>query len=104
MHDRGGRSCYPRPILGLPPDWYKSFAYRSRAVVEPRGVLREFGLEMASEVEVRVVDSTADTRFLVLPVRPAGTEALTEAELATLVTRDCMIGVAVPRSGPAAAR
>ena len=104
MHDRGGRSCYPRPILGLPPDWYKSFAYRSRAVVEPRGVLREFGLEMASEVEVRVVDSTADTRFLVLPVRPAGTEALTETELASLVTRDCMIGVAVPRSAPAAAR
>ncbi len=89
-------SCYPRPILGRPPDWYKSFNYRKRAVNEPRGVMREFGLEVADDVEVRVHDSTADIRYLVLPVRPRGTEALTEEELRKLVTRDCMIGVSNP--------
>jgi nitrile hydratase len=93
-------SCYPRPVLGLPPDWYKSLAYRSRAVVEPRSVLHEFGLDLPDNVEVRVVDSTADTRFLVLPARPAGTEGMSERELAELVTRDCMIGTAVPRAVP----
>lgn len=91
-------SCYPRTILGLPPAWYKSLAYRSRVVVDPRGVLREFGLEIAPEVEVRVYDSTADIRYLVLPQRPAGTEGMTEAELAELVTRDSMIGVAKART------
>lgn len=90
-------SCYPRPILGRPPDWYKSFAYRSRAVVEPRAIMREFGTELADEVEVRVVDSSADMRYLVLPRRPADTEDLTEAELADLVTRDSMIGVTEAR-------
>jgi nitrile hydratase len=90
-------SCYPRPILGLPPDWYKSLSYRSRAVSQPRSVLREFGLELPSETEVRVLDSTADIRYLVLPERPAGTEDMSEAELADLVTRDSMIGVTNPR-------
>ncbi len=89
-------SCYPRPILGRPPDWYKSFNYRKRAVSEPRSVMREFGLEVADDVEVRVHDSTADIRYLVLPLRPRGTEALTEEELRKLVTRDCMIGVSDP--------
>ena len=88
-------SCYPTWLLGLPPDWYKSFAYRSRAVVDPRGVMREFGLDVG-DVEVRVVDSTADLRYLVLPQRPPGTEGMTEEELAGLVTRDSMIGVGVP--------
>lgn len=87
-------SCYPWPVLGLPPVWYKSAPYRSRAVIDPRGVLKEFGLELSPEVEVRVWDSTAELRYLVLPERPAGTEALTEDELAALVTRDAMIGVA----------
>ena len=87
-------SCYPWKILGLPPTWYKSFAYRSRAVIEPRAVLREFGLELDDQVTVHVWDSSADQRYMVLPERPAGTEELTEAELATLVTRDAMIGVA----------
>ena len=87
-------SCYPRPILGRPPDWYKSFAYRSRAVVEPRAVMREFGTELPDSVEVRVFDSSADIRYLVLPLRPPGTEGMSEEELATLVTRDAMIGVA----------
>jgi nitrile hydratase alpha subunit len=87
-------SCYPRTILGLPPAWYKSKAYRSRAVSEPRRVLAEFGTVLAPEIELRVVDSTADCRYLVLPLRPAGTEALGEDELAALVTRDAMIGVA----------
>ena len=97
-------SCYPRALLGRPPDWYKSFAYRSRAVVDPRGVMREFGLEVDASVEVRVLDSTADLRYLVLPRRPEGAEGLTEAELAKLVTRDCMIGVSSPRAPqPAAA-
>ena len=90
-------SCYPASLLGLPPDWYKSFAYRSRAVVDPRGVMREFGLEPGDEVEVRVLDSTADLRYLVLPLRPAGTEHMSEEELAALVTRDSMVGVAAPK-------
>jgi nitrile hydratase subunit alpha len=87
-------SCYPWSILGLPPVWYKSAAYRSRSVIDPRGVLREFGLELADDVEVRVWDSTADLRYLVLPERPAGTENMSEAALAALVTRDAMVGVA----------
>src|SRR5437868_7360251 len=87
-------SCYPWPVLGLPPIWYKSAPYRSRAVIDPRGVLREFGLELPSEVEVRVWDSTAELRYLVLPERPAGTDHLSEQELAALVTRDSMVGVA----------
>ncbi len=86
-------SCYPRTLLGLPPDWYKSKEYRSRVVVEPRAVLKEFGTEVADNVEIKVVDSTADMRYLVLPARPAGTEGLSEDELAALVTRDCMVGV-----------
>ena len=86
-------SCYPRPILGRPPDWYKSFNYRQRSVNDPRGVMREFGLVLPDDVEVRVHDSTADIRYLVLPLRPKGTEGLSETELARLVTRDSMIGV-----------
>jgi nitrile hydratase alpha subunit len=91
-------SCYPKALLGPPPDWYKSLPYRSRAVSDPRGVLREFGVELGDDVEVRVVDSTADVRYLVVPLRPAGTEGLAEEELAALVTRDSMIGVAQPRA------
>lgn len=91
-------SCYPRPILGPPPEWYKSPEYRGRVVREPRAVLAEFGLELAADVEIVVADSTADRRLLVLPGRPAGTEHLSEAELAALVTRDSMIGVGLPRS------
>ena len=87
-------SCYPWPTLGLPPVWYKSAPYRARAVIEPRAVLREFGVELPDDVEVRVWDSTAEIRYLVLPERPAGTEGLTEEQLAELVTRDSMIGVA----------
>ena len=87
-------SCYPWPVLGLPPSWYKSYAYRARVVREPRTVLREFGLELPDAVEVRVWDSNSDARYMVLPERPAGTEHLHEAELAALVTRDAMIGVA----------
>jgi len=87
-------SCYPWPVLGLPPVWYKSAPYRSRAVIDPRGVLREFGLELPEDVEVRVWDSTAELRYLILPERPAGTEKLSEDELAALVTRDAMVGVA----------
>jgi nitrile hydratase subunit alpha len=92
-------SCYPWPVLGLPPVWYKSAPYRSRSVIDPRGVLREFGLELLEDVEVRVWDSTAEVRYLVLPERPADTESLSEDALAALVTRDAMIGVAkiVPR-------
>ena len=86
-------SCYPRALLGRPPDWYKSFAYRSRAVVDPRGVLQEFGTDVSDETEVVVLDSTADLRYLVLPQRPAGTDGMSEEELAALVTRDSMIGV-----------
>jgi nitrile hydratase alpha subunit len=89
-------SCYPRALLGPPPDWYKSLPYRSRAVSDPRGVLREFGVELEADVELRVVDSTADIRYLVIPRRPAGSEAMSEEELATLVTRDSMIGVTQP--------
>ena len=90
-------SCYPRAILGRPPDWYKSFNYRSRAVREPRAVMREFGFEPPDEVEVVVHDSTADVRYMVLPMRPPGTEDLDEEELAGLVTRDSLVGVSVPR-------
>src|SRR5215204_3136796 len=90
-------SCYPRAILGRPPDWYKSFNYRSRAVVEPRAVMKEFGLEIPENVRVAVHDSSADVRYMVLPMRPPGTESLGEEELAELVTRDSLIGVTVPR-------
>jgi len=86
-------SCYPWPVLGLPPVWYKSAPYRSRAVIDPRGILREFGTELADEVQVRVWDSTAELRYLVLPERPANTEAMDEVALAGLVTRNAMIGV-----------
>jgi nitrile hydratase len=86
-------SCYPWPVLGLPPAWYKSAAYRSRSVIEPRAVLAEFGLDLPEDVEVRVWDSTAEVRYLVLPERPPGTEAMSEDELAALVSRDAMIGV-----------
>jgi nitrile hydratase len=86
-------SCYPWPVLGLPPAWYKDAAYRSRIVIDPRGVLREFGTALDDDVEVRVWDSSAEVRYLVLPARPAGTEHLSEAELAELVNRDAMIGV-----------
>jgi len=95
-------SCYPRTLLGIPPDWYKSLPYRSRAVTDPRGVMKAFGLELPDSVEVRVLDSTADMRYLVVPRRPPGTDHLTEEELAQLVTRDSMIGVANPQySAPA---
>lgn len=91
-------SCYPRALLGLPPAWYKSFAYRSRVVNEPRAVLAEFGTTLPDNTVVRVHDSTADLRYLVLPMRPANTETLSEEELAALVTRDSMIGVSAARS------
>ena len=94
-------SCYPWSVLGLPPVWYKSAAYRSRAVIDPRGVLREFGLELPDHVEIRVWDSTAELRYLVLPERPAGTEGLSEQELSALVTRDAMVGVAKLTTPPA---
>jgi nitrile hydratase alpha subunit len=94
-------SCYPRALLGPPPDWYKSVPYRSRAVSDPRGVLAEFGVALDDGVELRVLDSTADVRYLVIPRRPPGTEDLGEDELAALVTRDAMIGVAQP-AAPAA--
>ncbi len=87
-------SCYPWPVLGLPPLWYKSAAYRSRSVIDPRGLLKELGLELPADVEVRVWDSTAEVRYLVLPERPAGTGKLSEAQLAALVTRDAMVGIA----------
>jgi nitrile hydratase subunit alpha len=87
-------SCYPWPLLGLPPRWYKSAPYRSRAVIDPRGVLKEFGVELEPEVEVRVWDSTAEVRYLVLPQRPSGSESMSQGELASLVTRDSMIGTA----------
>jgi nitrile hydratase alpha subunit len=89
-------SCYPRALLGPPPSWYKSLPYRSRAVSDPRGVLDEFGVELGDDVELRVLDSTADIRYLVMPLRPAGTEGMSEDELAALITRDAMIGVAQP--------
>jgi nitrile hydratase len=96
-------SCYPRGLLGPPPDWYKSLPYRSRAVSDPRGVLAEFGVTLDDDVELRVLDSTEDIRYLVIPRRPAGSEGSSEDELAALVTRDAMIGVAQP-AAPAAAR
>jgi nitrile hydratase len=89
-------SCYPRMLLGIPPDWYKSRNYRSRMVREPRKVLEEMGLKLSAAVQIRVHDSTADMRYLVLPMRPAGTEGWSEERLAGLVNRDCMIGVALP--------
>jgi nitrile hydratase len=93
-------SCYPRAILGVPPDWYKSFSYRSRAVDEPRAVMREFGLELPEKVHVAVHDSSADVRYMVLPMRPPSTEGMGEDELTGLVTRDCLIGATVPRFEP----
>jgi nitrile hydratase len=95
-------SCYPWPVLGIPPVWYKSPPYRARVVREPRAVLAEFGLELGDDVEIQVWDSSAELRYIVLPMRPEGTEGMSEEELAGLVTRDCMIGVAVPRVGAAA--
>ncbi|MCJ2033366.1 nitrile hydratase subunit alpha [Methylobacterium sp. J-068] len=96
-------SCYPWPVLGLPPVWYKSPPYRSRAVIEPRAVLAEFGVTLPADQRIRVWDSTAELRYMVLPMRPAGTEALDEAALAALVTRDSMIGTGLPRApGPSA--
>ena len=89
-------SCYPKMLLGIPPAWYKSLAYRSRTVIDPRGVLAEFGVALPEGVEVRVHDSTADLRYIVLPMRPKGTRGWSEADLAALVTRDCMIGTAIP--------
>jgi nitrile hydratase len=91
-------SCYPWPVLGLPPTWYKMPAYRSRAVSEPRAILREMGLAVPAEREIRVWDSSAEMRYMVLPIRPAGTEGLGEAELVPLITRDALIGVAEPRA------
>ena len=91
-------SCYPWPVLGLPPVWYKSAPYRSRAVIDPRGVLREFGVELRDAVEIRVLDSTSEVRYLVLPERPPGTEGMSEDALAALVTRDSMIGVGLPKA------
>jgi len=92
-------SCYPRMLLGIPPDWYKSKAYRSRMVREPRAVLAEFGLDIPEKTQVRVHDSSADMRYMVLPMRPAGTDGWSEERLAALVNRDAMIGVAVPKVG-----
>jgi nitrile hydratase alpha subunit len=92
-------SCYPRTVLGLPPDWYKSRNYRSRVVVEPRAVLKEFGTELPDAVTLRTHDSNADMRYLVLPERPAGTEGWSQEQLAVIVTRDCMVGVAFPKAG-----
>ncbi len=91
-------SCYPRNLLGLPPDWYKSRAYRSRTVREPRKVLTEFGLDLPATTTVRVHDSTADMRYIVIPARPEGTDGMAEADLAALVTRDSMIGVGVAKA------
>ena len=93
-------SCYPWPVLGLPPVWYKSGPYRARTVIDPRGVLREFGVDLPDDVEVRVWDSTAELRYLVLPERPRGTEGMSEEQLAELVTRDAMIGVAQVKAPP----
>lgn len=97
-------SCYPWPVLGLPPVWYKSAPYRARAVSDPRGVLKELGMELPASVEVRVWDSTADLRYLVLPERPRGTDGWSEDELAEIVTRDAMIGVAEPKAAAATTR
>jgi nitrile hydratase len=96
-------SCYPWPVLGLPPTWYKSAPYRSRVVRDPRGVLGEFGVELPADTEVRVWDSTAEVRYLVIPQRPPGTEGLGEAELAALVTRDSMIGTGLAGNSPESA-
>ena len=90
-------SCYPTDVLGLPPTWYKSFAYRSRVVKEPRAVLADFGVTLPAETEIRVWDSTAETRYLVVPMRPAGTEDWSEAQLARLITRDTMLGTGLPK-------
>jgi nitrile hydratase subunit alpha len=90
-------SCYPTDVLGLPPTWYKSFAYRSRTVKDPRAVLVDFGVALPAETEIRVWDSTAETRYLVVPMRPAGTDGWSEAQLAKLITRDCMIGAGLPK-------
>ncbi len=95
-------SCYPWPVLGLPPVWYKSAPYRSRTVIDPRGVLRDFGVELPAETEIRVWDSTAELRYMVVPMRPAGTEGWSEERLADLVTRDSMIGTGLPKSPGAA--
>jgi nitrile hydratase alpha subunit len=92
-------SCYPRALLGYPPGWYKSFAYRSRAVREPRAVLAEWGTQLPDDMEIRVVDSTADYRWMVLPMRPAGTEGWSAEKLASIITRDALVGVALPRVG-----
>jgi len=97
-------SCYPWPTLGLPPAWYKSSGYRSRAVIDPRGVLREFGLDLPDDVEVQVWDSTSDVRYLVLPQRPSGTDQMTAEQLAELVTRDSMIGAGIVRPPQGAPR
>jgi nitrile hydratase len=91
-------SCYPWAVLGLPPVWYKSAAYRSRTVIDPKGVLAEFGVTLPAGTDIRIWDSTAETRFLVLPMRPAGTDGWREEQLATLVTRDCMVGTGLPKS------
>jgi Nitrile hydratase, alpha chain len=90
-------SCYPRAVLGLPPDWYRSKSYRSRVVIEPRQVLKELGTELPDDVTIRVHDSLADLRYLVIPKRPKGTEGWSEEELASIVSRDCMVGVANPK-------
>jgi nitrile hydratase len=96
-------SCYPWEVLGLPPTWYKSAAYRSRAVIDPRGVLADFGVTLPASTQIRIWDSTAETRFMVLPLRPAGTDGWSEQKLAGLVTRDCMIGTGLAKSAAAAA-
>src|SRR5437588_1624205 len=96
-------SCYPWEVLGLPPVWYKSAPYRSRAVKDPRGVLADFGVKLPKDTEIRVWDSTAETRYIVLPMRPPGSEGLSEEQLARLVTRDCMIGTGLPKSPQEAA-
>lgn len=97
-------SCYPWEVLGLPPVWYKSAAYRSRAVIDPKGVLAEFGVKLPPDTEIRVWDSTAETRFLVVPMRPEGTDGWSEADLARLVTRDSMVGTGLPKSPKEIAR
>jgi nitrile hydratase len=97
-------SCYPWPVLGLPPTWYKSAPYRSRVVRDPRGVLADFGVTLPQDTEIRVWDSTSEVRYLIVPMRPPGTEGLDEEALAALVTRDSMIGTGLPLEPPARAR
>jgi nitrile hydratase len=97
-------SCYPWEVLGLPPVWYKSAPYRSRAVIDPKGVLTELGVTLPAETEIRIWDSTAETRFLVVPMRPAGTDGWSEEQLATLVTRDSMVGTGLAKPAKEAAR